>query len=804
MTSEQVTQELWQSIRALWKTPRISIPIATTLALGIGVLTAIFSVADAVLFRPLPFPSPERLVEVVALYPSGAWTPDVPVDVGRALAEDDLPGEEGLYGVRYLVRTDGAESRTVRAYGATPGLLGVLAVSPVLGRSFVSGDAAEDPVLLTYEYWRAAFGADPEVLGRTLRLDGRLHTVVGVLPAGFGRFPHISGGSDLWLPMALDGTVAGEAPDSVFFLARLPDELSVTAYAERITARETALRQRATIDDQLRLRTQPLGTWRTTEQGESATLIVLGAGVVLLLVALLNAANFLLLHVQVRSADRAIRAALGASGRRLAREAFLQTLVVGLAAGSAALLVVSASVPLVRRVLPAFMERFSVHAVAVGPRVLLFAVAATILVALALAGWHAGAQARWSRAVVLQPGMRASSRNARWRTVLVGLQLAVSAALLVGAGLLIRSMAEIVRVDLGFAQENRWVLHVEAGDVPDEGTVAAVRLQSAERLRDAVADLPGVRAASLANGAPPQSRLVFPLELQRDDGVSPAGQPPFLPHIAADASLLSVLGVPVIQGRALGPADRGSGNVVIDRDLAEFLWSGEPPIGRRFRTEAEGTWLTVVGVVGELKLRGWDERSSRFALIRPLDAEALADEITLILHADAAGAVNARAIVGLVRQFFPENPVRELVPLAVAMARTSEQPRFVLILMLVLSGTALALAAFGLYALVANAVQLRQQEFAVRMAVGATGASLRRLVLGETLRLSAVGLAAGAGAGWWAGGVLRGLLVGVAPGDPATFAGVALLVLVTAIAASLIPAVRASRSDPAFLLRAQP
>jgi predicted permease len=803
-------RDLRGALRNVRRHPMFAGGFVLTLALGLGATTAIFSVVDAVVLRPLPYVEPDRLVEI---WPAG-WAsgpPYMPNAEAPVVAEqlDVLEAVAYSYPMN-LVRTDGEPEELV-ALAVSHDLDAVLGVEAYRGRTFGPDDVvpgSDRVVLLTHGYWERT-GADPESVGSTIRLEGEPWTVVGVLPADF-KYP-VRGVYHLWIPIASDGTAAGRTVSSPSPVGRLRDGVRLADAQARADQLADVLQAETTTTAppvggaggaDWRVLLSEVGAERVDERLLASLRMLSAAVALMLLLTVANATNLLLLRGEDRRREWGVRRALGASRSQVVRSALAETLVLAALAGGASAAIASTALSLLDGVLPAGLMFTSVHTMGVEGRAVGFAFVAALITGLATGIVPAAraARARSGRGVA---GSRASGRDRRTSRLSDGLVVAevtLSVTLLVGAGLFLRSfgammaddpgfdVARIARADLAFPQYSY-------PQAPDRRRLLDV---VSERLRA----LPGVEGVAVSVGAPPSGgRLIAPDALY-PAGEAPIEQPIRILSVDADDNFLGVLGARLVEGRALTNLDREARGVVIDRDLARHLFGSRPAVGRRFSASAEEDPWTVVGVVEELKLGGIDNALTRFAMVQAIDPERIGSFVSLTIRArePAAAVAGVRRIV---RDVDPELPIRSLGGGRELMTVTVSQPRFVMILLVSFAALATALGAIGTYAVLAHAVRQRRKEIGIRIALGASSGTVQRHVLAGGIKLAGVGIALGLGASFLLGGVADGLLYGVAASDLWTKAGATLLMLAVAGLACWVPARRATRVDPVRVLNAE-
>jgi putative ABC transport system permease protein len=791
-------QDIRFAFRAAVRRPGASLVLILTLALGIGATTSIFSVVDAVMLRPAPFPDAGRLAELLTHFRTvGFVSQSLDPEVARFWGQQEqLFDRVEPYTFETVHLTGTVVPRRVLSGLVSPGLLSLLGAKPLQGRLFTDDDVRDgaEVALIGEDLWRSALGGSPDVVGTGVRLDDRLVTVVGVLPRTF-RFP---AGTELLQPLRPDDVADGSYSAVVHLASTVAPSLAqseVDAIAERMNGEQP--RDEPGWNVKLRL----LGSGNAPGNAKSGVWTLAGAVLCVLLIACANAANLLMVQATGRRREMAIKAALGARRSRLIRQLLTESLVLTGIAGTLGVLLAWWSLQGIVGLMPREMTLVTYTSIALDGRVLLFALLLTGLTGLT---FSIGPAIRYSRQGTRLAGPEGGTMAPRARrdarNVLVVVEFALSTMLLVGAGLLINSFARLARVDVGVEVDRLLSVHplLPPQRYPDAARARAVNEQFLERLRA----LPGVEAVTYSHGPPPHPSIVFGTVLEAE------GQPPLppgrvvIPVMSADTNYFSTLGIPIRLGRGFATTDVGaeSNPVVIDPDLAERLWGSANPVGQRFRLDPESEWRTVIGVADDVKLIGPDDRSMNLGYYVPgsLDSRGAP---TFILRAKGDPASLLAPVRQVARELDPDIPLENLSTWKAMFAETTLRPRFVLTLMSVLAGVALLLAAVGIYGVMAYVVSMRTQEIGVRMALGARVGEIRWGVLRDAFVLVGLGAAIGLMASVALGGWLRSQLFGVMPGDPLTLAAVTASLAVVAGIAAYIPARRASRVSPMRALR---
>jgi putative ABC transport system permease protein len=799
MALDTFLQDTRFALRLLRRSPGFALAAVTTLALGIGANTAMFSVVNTVLLRPLPYPQPEGLVRIRG----GSSAPDL-ADMGRHLRlfeglggyrahSFDLPGEP------LAERVEGAV-----AAGDTLPLLGVAAAR---GRLLQAGDdraGGEKVVVVSDAFWRTRLLADPAAVGGNVRFVSGTYRVVGVMPQGF-RLPQVDV-ADVIAPLRTESRAEAEArgAHSLAGFGRLrPDVTVEQAQAELDALRPVMAALDPVENADRRYVLLPLHAFLVRDV-RASILLLFGAVGCVLLIAAVNVVNLLLARGALREREMAIRASVGASRARLLRQLLVEGLVIAGLGALAGLMVAAwmleAVVALGRDQVPALAT------VGLDGQVLAFTAAVSVVVAL-LFGLAPGLVRAEAEAATLKEGARTTGGGRdRARRLLVAAEVALSVVLLAGAGLLLRSLHHIQSVDPGF--DARGLVTFDLQLPMGRYAEVARRTAFAEQLLPRLAAEPGVTAAAVTTELPfgtnvvPQNFLV--------DGAPPveAGREPDVNSRSVSPGYLEAMGIPLKAGRTLAASDTAAALPValVNQAAARTLFGGTDPVGRRvaWAREEPRRWITVVGVVGDV----------RGAALEAGDAPAcytpLAQEVRpwrTWMHVVLRTPLPAATVMAGVR----EQVARADKDLPLTRVRTMEQlmsgswgdRRFSLVLLAAFALVALTLAGVGIHGVMAYAVLQRTREIGVRMALGAHARDVLRLVLGQGLQLTLAGLGLGLAAALALRRLLAGMLYGVEPSDPVTLAGVAVLLLAVALLACYFPTRRAVRVDPAVALRHQ-
>lgn len=788
-------REIGRVLRGLRRSPAFTAMAVATLALGIGANAVVFGVVDGVVLRPLPYPEADRLVRV--------WGTMSQAELDGLRAESStLEALGGWYpGVGMNLEGEGEPLR-LSVVRVSPGLLSMLGVEPPVGR-LLPPDSEEpgrdDVVLLSSGLWTARFGADPGVVGRTISLDGGTRTVVGVVPAG-AELPW--GESDVIVPLVLDRSNPGVLWGS-------GGHRAIGRLAPGVTLRE-ATDELVRIADELRL-SNPLWTppegYRTGDRVaplreamlgsvRAPLLLLLGAVGVVLLVVCANVANLILSRGLARRSEAAVRSALGAGRARLAREQVLEGLVLAglgtLVGVGLATLGLGAVRPLLPDDLPR-MVRVGLDARVVG---LTSAVAALIGVVTGLVG--AVRAASTAPAGVLRARGTGGRERQRISRGLVAAQVAAAVVLVTSAGLLARSLGRLASVEPGFRVDGTVVASVDLSPRHyADGPVQAAFFERVAREADAAG---AIEAVAVAGSVPfgGSSELIATFI----DGVTDdPNQLPTLEQYRVGPGYFETMGIPVLEGRSFETSDDGADLVaIVDRAAAETHWPGESPVGRVIRYPWRGApAMRVVGVVGAISDDGLGE-DPKPSFYVPF-AQRPTASAWIVARGTGATAATLATLGDVVHRLDERVPVSRAMPLESLLGSSLAQERLMAVLLVLFAGSALVLGGVGVYGVAALSVRRRLRDFGIRMALGAGGAEIRREVVTEVAWLAVPGLLVGLVLAAGTTRLLDGLLFAVAPYDPLTWAAVPVTLAVVVALAVLAPALRATRVDPATVLR---
>ncbi len=808
---EHILQDLRHAFRALHKSPGFAAVAILTLGLGIGANTAIFSVVESVLLRPLPYRDPSALVQVWNTYlPQFPQVPNSPGDFqdfrrqassfSEMAAYVDIPQGFNL--------TGGGEPQRLEARYATSGLFSLLGVQPVAGRSFLPEEdkPGQSPViLLSHRLWQSRFGSNPAAVGRTLMLDGRGYILAGILPASFRLAPT----TDIWMPAGQYGDdLTSHLHHEFNIIGRLKPGTNISQAQAELSALNRQEEQ-AFPDTH-----KNWGVLVTPMEDPSAVkmrvalLILFGAVGLVLLVACANIVNLLLARNAVRQKEIALRVALGASRSRLLGQLLTESILLSLLGGALGIFLASAGL----RILGAFVpsDLANVRATGINGWVLAFTLAVSCLAGIVCGLIPALQTLKQDLQGTLKEGTRTAGAagGQKIRSLLVVSEIALALIPLVGAGLLIRSFHRLLEVSPGFQPEHILSVEVDQPQLPlaeiikltPEQQIALSKKQSLQfdQLAQKIQELPGVKAVGGISVMPLGSAMRSASRFVIDGQPLPAnGARPVAETRVVSPGYFAAMGIPLRMGRPLDEHDYGEQRVVVNDAIANRFFGGDA-VGKRVNLcslDPTPCWSTIVGVVGNVHQYGLEAAPT-------LDIYFTGGWTQyLLISASSDPAVLGQAVMNQVHAFDPTLPVTHVLTLDSLLSDSVSPRRFSTFLLGVFAGLALLLAAMGIYGVMSYVVSLRTNEIGIRMALGAQPRDIWRLVIGRGAQLAFVGVALGLIGAFALTKLIASLLYGVKPTDPVTFGGVALLLVGVALLACYVPARRAMRVDPMVALR---
>jgi len=795
--------DLRYAFRQLVKNPGFTGVAILTLALGIGACTAIFSVVNGVLLRPLDFPQPDRIVVIretnLPQFPEFSVSPPNYLDWAKQTKSWQYLA---AYSGAQVNLTGKGEPQRLVSVKATAHYFDVYQIKPVLGRTFIPEEDApgkDHIVVLSHAFWQRVFGSEPNVLGRAIQLNGEPYTVIGVAPPHFGEASKV----DTWVPM-------GFKPDETAADARGGHYLNVVG---RLRASVNIASARAELE---LLAAQLARQYPDSNLGWGVTMspildysvrdvrpilyTLLGAVGCVLLIACANIGNLLLARATARHRELSIRTALGASRARLVRQLLTESILLGLAGGAAGVLVARWGLDLLLTLAPSTLPRTNdIH---LDASVLIFSLALSALtgvifgIAPALLAAHTDVQEG------LKQGARGSTDGrGRLRGALVVVEVAFALVLLGGAGLLARSFMRLTHVDPGFVPEHATVLRLALPEKKYEKSEQ--QLAFADALLSRLRALPGIQAAGLTHSLPLISDWVLGFKIEGRPEVRPADLPS-TNYYSVTPDYFPAMGIRLIRGRLFNQHDdaRAPRVAIINETLARQFFPNEDPIGKRILvTNGPDVWRQIVGIVGDIKQYGVDKETTS-QTYEPY-AQYPFRSLNVVLRTSDSGASLAGALRPAVYAVDKDQPVGTIQPLEEILGATIAKQRFAMLLLIVFSSVALVIAAVGIYGVMAYSVVQRTGEFGIRMALGAQRSDVLRLVLSYAGKLVSLGLVIGLGATFAASRLMGSMLFQTNAHDPLTFSLTTLLLAAVAIAACLLPAHRATRVNPIEALRTE-
>jgi putative ABC transport system permease protein len=803
--------DLRYGFRAFLRAPGFTTVALITLALGIGATTAIFSVVNAVILRPLPYPEADRIVQV--------WMDNrrtgLHEDLHSFANYADLREQNGAFSSMAAYFTSGynltagcsesdCEPQRVATLFSNADLFNVLRVSPVIGRAFTAEEDApgrDGVVLISHGVWTRLFAGDRNVLGRTVRLNGRERSIIGVLPRGFS-FPNPE--TELWVPMAL-GPDDKQARSSFFLwsVARLEPGVDFTRAVSDLNAIGRRLEQQFPNDKDLGVYLVPLPDQIVGRTLRTSLWVMMAAVGAVLLIACANVANLMLSRAAVREREISVRVALGAARTRLIRQLLTESVLLSVFGAALGIGLAWAGLRVLTGLAPADIPRLD------QVRIDVTALGVTVAIAVVTGIAFGLAPAMQSSRSAVGNSMREAIRGGtggrraqRLRRSLVAAQIALVVVLLTGAGLLIRSFLHLQRVDLGFRPDHLLTMRfsMPGAKYPTPQARAAFHAALLERTRQ----IPGVQGAAFISdiflSATPNST---PIGIEGRE-MTPEEQNIEVPLDAVSPDYFKVMGIPLLRGRTFTAADNLDGPqvAIVNENMARRFWPNEDALGKRFKyggLQNQGPLITVVGVVADMRRTGFDA-PVRYESFRP-HTQRVTGSLTLVVRTAGDPLTMVAPIRAQFRSIDPEQPVFEIASMDQLLSSMVAQRRFSMALLGTFAGLALALGVVGVYGVTSYLVAQRTREVGVRLALGAQPRQVVGMVVRQGMVIAAVGLAAGLGGALVAGRLMTGLLYGVSPFDVATLSGVTIVIGLATLAANWIPALRAAHVDPLTALR---
>jgi predicted permease len=817
---ESLLQDLRYALRVLRRSPGFTTLAVLTLALAIGATTAIFSVVYGVLLRSLPYPQPDRIMAIHEVNSKGTWSPLADPNFDDFRDQNRSFQTIAKYSAGISSVSGGSQPTRSAVANVSPDFFKVFRVQPIIGRDLTASDGqmgAAPVALVSSGYWKRYLGSSTDLSQLHLKVDNTVFSVIGVLPDSF-QFPAAPA---LWLPADLQGESHSRTSHNYEGLARLRDGVTVEQARDDIRGIAQRIRETSTEKNEYLLKDAAVVPLQESMTGKtrSALLILLGAVGFLLLVACANVANLMLAQASARTRELAIRSAMGATQSRLVRQYLTEALLLSLAGGGLGILAAFAGVAALLALAPPTLPRL--ESVSIDVPVLLFAVLLSTVVAVGLGAFTAVRATSISVREGLGEGGReqaGSQGSQRVGRVIVAAQIAITLVLVVGAGLLGRSLMKVMDVDPGFRVDKIVTMDVSLpwvdwDDQKGKASLAIFYSNLIDRLRS----IAGVENVGATNVLPMDGGLpdgLFVLMTPQETPKTVEGFAPLLEQKerlgtadfnVATADYFKILGVPLIRGRFFNDSDGPDSShvAVISESLARQRWPGQDPIGHTIEfgnMDGDMRLLTIVGVVGDVHEYGLDSPPRPTVYVDLFQRPRPAIAITMLTDADTQQVTGAAR--GILHELNPEIPARFRTFSQVYSASLGSR-RFNLILIAFFGAVALLLAVAGVFGVMAYSVSRRTREIGIRVAVGATYHDVVAMIVKQGLRTVFIGLAIGLVGSLALTRTLQSLLFGVTATDPLTFAAVVLLLMAVAVLACYIPARRATKVDPVVALRSE-
>ncbi|MGA8677590.1 MAG: ABC transporter permease [Candidatus Acidiferrales bacterium] len=819
--AETLMQDLRYGMRMMLRAPGFTAMAVTVLALGIGANTAIFSVVNAVLLRPLPFDQPDRLVQLWHTPPQATFpgVKEFPVSPANFIDwREQSRAFEGMaaYGFGRYTLTGSGEPEAIRVCASTNGFFPILHVRPLLGRDFFADEyqtGHEHVVVLSYKFWRSRFGANPEIVGKNIELNGQAFAVIGVMGPGFA-FPIASDPAaeqQLWKPLTWSDPERAVRDDHNYaVVARIKDGVSLRQAQAELDAISNRLAQQYPASDKgwggivVPLRDDLVSDVRP------ALLILLGAVSLVLLIACANVASLILSRTFSRRKESAVRAALGATRGRLLQQAAAETLLLAVVGGALGLVFGHYGMILIVKFLAQRLPRSG--EISLDGWVLAFTLGVSLVSGFAAGLLPALRMAKADLNQSLKQGLgrtAADSGGGRTRHVLVVSEVALSLMLLIGAGLLIRSLWMLRSTNPGFDADH--VVTMAVSIPSTKFTEPAQQINYFNRVLDGVRAVPGIRSAGLIDSMPlSDDGSIQPVAIEGRPVLAMADQPEVDVRLIS-TGYLSALHISLLHGRDIDDSDVAGrpGAVLISQSMAKLFWPNEDPLGKRLTLSFyPDVTRVVVGVVADVKLYALNENRPQPALYLPM-AQLTAPKdggwqsfgMILIARTKQDPTSVIPALTGAVREVDSDVPVLNVRTMDDAVSESLSPQRFSMLLLVAFAGLALLLAVVGIYGVMSYSVSRRTQEIGIRVALGARRQDVLMMVIRQGLLLALTGSAIGIVGALLLSRGIASQLYGVSPTDPVTFVVVSVLLTVVALAACYMPARRAMRVDPMVALK---
>lgn len=807
---ERIMQTFWQDLRygarMIWKNPGFTLIAASTLALGIGANTAIFSVVSALLLRALPYAQSEQLVLLSekplvgqrdsASYPNYAdWRTRAQSFEGMAIGWS-----------QNFTLTGGEKAARVPGYTVNWNFFQLLRVRPQLGRTFAETDdryGAQRTVVLSYGFWQSRFGGVQDVIGKTLRMTNETYTVIGVLQPGFEYFEKADVFTPLGLVLAPDSAFSGRGNHASDFyaVARLKPGVTVAqAKSEMNAIGQQLAREYPKINEGRSAQAEPLQDVMS-ERVRFSLWLLLGAVGFILLIACINVANLMLVRAAERQKELAVRLALGAGRQRIVRQLLIESMLIAMLGGALGLLIGSWMLQGLLALAPEDIPQLSRVALDKGVLVFTFGIACvTSLLFGLLPAWQAS---KTDLQTALKEGGRLTTGPARdgMRRALLIAEVSLSLVLLAGAGLLVRSMWNLVHVDLGVKMDN--VLTMRVSLTGGRYTSESLRVFYDECL-GRVKAVPGVVSAALTHSLPIDGSNWGGVFIAADKPVPSRANLPESERLRVSPTYFDTLGIGLVHGRLFNSTDTPDSApvVVINKAMANRVWPGEEPTGKRVKfgfPENDEPWREVIGVVNDVRMDGAETPVAMQAYL--LFSQMPWESLGLVVRTERNPIALASTMEEVIHSIDKDLPVFSIRTMDQVLGNSLTQRRLTLVLLASLATLALLLAAVGIYGVISHSVKQRTNELGLRMALGAQTRDVLMLILSQGLKLTLIGIGLGLMAAFVLTRSMQSMLFGVKPSDAFTFGSIGIILLLVAILACFVPARRATKVDPMIAMR---
>jgi putative ABC transport system permease protein len=803
-------QDLRYGVRTMAKNPAFTSIAIVALALGIGANTAIFSVVNAVLLRPLPFKNPEQLVMVWENAAHIGFPRNTPSPANFLDWQKQAGAFTGMAAMvdRSFNLTGVGEPERLDGWRVSANLFELLRIPPLLGRTFVPDDdrPGTHVVLLSYSLWQRRFGSDPSVIGRALSLNGESYTVIGIMPR-FVQLPGYINRNDLWVPIAFPPEEAAQRGNHFLeVIARMKPGVTLKqAQAEMETIAARLAQQYPVYNTRTGAVVVPLHE-QVVGDIKPALLVLLGAVGFVLLIACANVANLLLARAAVRQKEIALRLALGASRSRLTRQLLTESVLLAVFGAALGLLLALGGIHVLKTFIPVTI--WQVQTISIDARVLIFTALVAVVtgIAFGLAPAIHGSHLNLNDTLKEGgPDSGGGSKGNRVRGLLVIGEVAVSFVLLIGAGLLINSFFHLRNLDPGFRADHLLTMKVDLSEVkyPDRERRAAFFDEVIRRVRA----LPGLQSAAVAGNLPLTyngDSIMISVEGVPDP---PPDQRPDVIFRAIGPGYFGTMGIPIIRGRDFTDQDEGDTKdvVVISEKTAQHFWPGQDPIGKRLKpglSTSDKPWREVIGIVKDVRQNNLiaSPKMQMYFTYRQLKDPA---PNALVVRTSIEPMSLAASVRNAIWSVDKDQTVADIDTMDHIVAQAVARQRFSMLLLGAFAGVALLLASVGIYGVMSYSVAQRTREIGIRIALGARQADVLRLTVTQGVKLVGAGMMLGLAAAFVLTQVLESLLFGISSTDPITFVGISIVLFAVAMLASYIPALRATKVDPIIALHAQ-